>query len=352
MSIHRVPVTIVAGLPGVGKTDALADLAQFRPPSERWILLVNFCGEAAVDEVLLDERREEGLEVLTVPGGGLSKEPGRAVAEQVGYLVKHEIVDRIFIECSGMGHLKSIIDYLETSVMQSLIRLQAVVALINPAVLDHPDLMRNPNFIEQVELADILAASKISGQSTDTLIRFREWAESLQPAKDRIETLLDGCLDPGWLEEPHLHLRDALCSESLSPLKFKPNTESEIEVQAPTDPLKPVYLETAGYGFRVYNWRFHPAAVFDEELIAEFSERILEERISHKLIRAKGVFRTEEGTMAVQYGIGQTPDIRHWENYPIESRVELIVAQDKQLNAHAVQELLMHCFIRIAQKAE
>ena len=64
--LTNIPVTIISGFLGVGKTTAILDLLHGHPKNERWAVLVNEFGEVGIDGAAL---AGEGYFVKEVPGG-------------------------------------------------------------------------------------------------------------------------------------------------------------------------------------------------------------------------------------------------------------------------------------------
>ena len=67
--MRKVPLTVVTGFLGVGKTTTLLQLARQRPPDERWVILVNEFGEVGIDGAILSE--DSSLSVRELAGGCL-----------------------------------------------------------------------------------------------------------------------------------------------------------------------------------------------------------------------------------------------------------------------------------------
>ena len=76
MSKHSrppIPVNVIAGPLGVGKTTVINHLLQSRPPGERWAVLVNEYGLIGLDAALMEDTTESGgsagVEIREVAGG-------------------------------------------------------------------------------------------------------------------------------------------------------------------------------------------------------------------------------------------------------------------------------------------
>ena len=54
MPAGPIPVNLVTGFLGVGKTTAIVDLLKRKNPAEKWAVLVNEYGDVSVDEAFLE----------------------------------------------------------------------------------------------------------------------------------------------------------------------------------------------------------------------------------------------------------------------------------------------------------
>ena len=62
-----IPVHIISGFLGVGKTTAIRHAFHYRPENEKWAVLVNEFGEVGLDGLTLDS--DEGYVVKEIAGG-------------------------------------------------------------------------------------------------------------------------------------------------------------------------------------------------------------------------------------------------------------------------------------------
>ena len=69
----RIPVNLIAGPLGIGKTTTINHLLQERPANEKWAVLVNEYGLIGLDAALMDSEPEPaqpaGVDIREVAGG-------------------------------------------------------------------------------------------------------------------------------------------------------------------------------------------------------------------------------------------------------------------------------------------
>ena len=97
-SAARIPVNLITGFLGVGKTTAVRHLLAQRPAAETWGVLVNEFGEIGVDGSLL---AGQGAPVQEVAGGCLCCVAAPAFTTGLNRLIREHRPDRILIEPSG-----------------------------------------------------------------------------------------------------------------------------------------------------------------------------------------------------------------------------------------------------------
>lgn len=64
-----IPVNLVTGFLGVGKTTATRALLRHKPPGETWAVLVNEFGQVGIDQAAFDAGA--GIHIQALPGGCL-----------------------------------------------------------------------------------------------------------------------------------------------------------------------------------------------------------------------------------------------------------------------------------------
>lgn len=195
-----IPTNLILGFLGVGKTTAILDLLKHKSDHETWAVLVNEFGAVGIDGALL---AGQGAVVREVAGGCMCCVAGLPMQIGLNRLIHDAKPDRLLIEPTGLGHPTQIIDTLTSEHYADVVRLDAVIGLVDPRRLDDPRVMGNEQFQDQVATADVLVANKADLCSVPERERFMVWAEALEPAKRIVAVTEQGRLQPAWLEGAH-----------------------------------------------------------------------------------------------------------------------------------------------------
>ncbi|MBD3612671.1 MAG: hypothetical protein HUJ13_09755 [Hydrogenovibrio crunogenus] len=124
-----IPVTLVTGLLGSGKTTAIHHLLEHKPSHETWGLLINEFGEIGIDAATLNLDSDI---IEAVSGGCICCSAQMGYQQALHSLLKHPL-DRILIEPTGLGHPAKIIDTLRA--FQPQIHIAGLLCVITPAQL-------------------------------------------------------------------------------------------------------------------------------------------------------------------------------------------------------------------------
>lgn len=299
-------VNLFSGFLGVGKTTALKYLIAHKPAHERWAVIVNEFGEIGIDGAALTE---DGLPVAEVAGGCLCCVAGPQMTATVATLLRRERPDRLLIEASGLAHAASAIDELTTPPLGNALTIGATLTLVDPRQFIDPNYARLPLYRDQVSIADVLVATKSDLIDLDTLQVFRKQATALFPPKTRIAEVVNGAVEPAWLDLP-----------PAEKARYRPVVPAEA----------PTAWQSQGYVFE-------PERNFDGEALTSFFDRLPE--LVPALVRAKGVFRVLDSWVWLNWAEG------HWGASQVawrrDSRFELVA--NGAFDSEAVRTQLSAC---------
>ena len=111
-----IPVNIISGPLGVGKTTTINQLLAQRPSNERWAVLVNEYGLVGLDAALLesspDNARRPSVEIREVAGGCICCSAGFMFDMSLVLLLQRR-PDRLLIEPTGLAALSGILNTLD-----------------------------------------------------------------------------------------------------------------------------------------------------------------------------------------------------------------------------------------------
>ncbi len=155
---NLIPTNIITGFLGVGKTTAINSLLTAKPENESWAVLVNEFGQIGIDQEMMVQG--DGLHVKELAGGCICCALGPSLNKTLKALIEHAKPDRLIIEPTGLGHPEGIIDMLTGPAFKDKLDLRATVCLLDPRSLMDPDVIENPVFHDQVNLADVVLLNK------------------------------------------------------------------------------------------------------------------------------------------------------------------------------------------------
>ncbi|MGB5672041.1 MAG: GTP-binding protein, partial [Sedimenticolaceae bacterium] len=192
-----IPVNLITGFLGVGKTTTVRHLLANHPADEKWAVLVNEFGEVGVDGHLL---AEQGVVVQEVAGGCLCCVAAPAFTTGLNRVIRQHRPDRILIEPSGLGHPAQVLDTLSGPLYAGTLEVRATLCLMDARHLSSPRHREHPNFLDQIHLADVLVANKTDLYTADDIAAFEDFVDRLDPAKQKIGRVEHGSVDPTWLD--------------------------------------------------------------------------------------------------------------------------------------------------------
>lgn len=277
-----VHVNLIAGFLGSGKTSAVRRLLAGRPEGERVGVVVNDFGEASIDRTLLGEgeiRQIAGACVCcTAPEGFVA-----AVRELA------DRVDRIFVEPTGLARPADLVDSLRRAPFADRLALGPLIVLIDPHLLATGTLPRDA--LEQAALADILVANRTDLATPAELEGFRRWAAAAWPGPLAVLETVHGALPAEVLAWP----------DAPRPMR-----------------LSPIHPPAHDQEFVARSWVWPAEVVFQRA-------RLVAALASPAWVRVKGLFRTDEGTCALQWAGGHLHD--EPSDWRRDSRLDAIAAR-------------------------
>jgi len=298
MNYHNIPINLIIGFLGVGKTTAIRHLLSQVPDGESWGVLVNEFGEIGIDGALLEA---EGVAIQEVAGGCLCCVASAGLQVGLNQLIKNHNPDRILIEPTGLGHPAQIIDQLLVGSFQHVLALGGTIGLVDARQLSNPRYREHPTYQDQIFLADALIASKADLYSEEDRQAFEQLARTLEPPKQFLATVEHGKLQKAWLDFPRSENRQALFPEAHQFLQQTQAEEHHHEHDhghnhKPQDDW--LRIENAGDGYYSCGWLIKQNQVFNKKRIIELLEHFDADRI-------KGTLHTEEGWLALNLTAGE-----------------------------------------------
>lgn len=273
-----VPLNLVTGFLGAGKTTAIRHLLAQRQPGERWAVLVNEFGKVGIDQAALDAGADD-IAIREVPGGCLCCTNHLPLQVALSQLLSRARPTRVLVEPTGLGHPARVLDALREPHWQAVLDVRATLTLVDARELADPRVLAHETFRAQVEAADVLVFSKDDVLSDADRLRAGEFAAGILPPKAHVHFLRAGEMPRAWLDLP---------------ARQRPVKRSLLHV--PSDsPVAPAAIEPPFHYSEslpeadIAGWVFPRHWVFshDDLLTVLFGVQ--------QALRVKGVFHTDKG---------------------------------------------------------
>ncbi len=183
-----VPITILTGFLGSGKTTLLNHLIS-ADHGLRVAVMVNDFGAINVDADLIIDVAGEGAAVQLSNGCICCTIRDDLQTEVLRLLARDEPPEHIIIEASGVAEPKSIGNTFLQPHLRKLIRLDAIVAVIDTAEVLEYDFQNTIIAMEQVGVADIVLLNKVDLADAERIEAVKKWMLDLLPNARMIETV-------------------------------------------------------------------------------------------------------------------------------------------------------------------
>jgi G3E family GTPase len=199
-SLDPVPVNVITGALGVGKTTAIAKLLASKPVDEYWVVILNEFTDVGVDALTLAAAARGAYDVRVIPGGCLCCTGELDFRRQLRAILQERRPQRILIEPSGIGHPGAVIEELRGQERVGALRLMSTVGLVDPKRLDAFESEGVER--DQLTAADVLLLSKSDAASPEEQQMFEAKARAMFPPKRWIGLSEAGVLATTALSPP------------------------------------------------------------------------------------------------------------------------------------------------------
>ena len=354
MIIKPIPTNIITGFLGVGKTTLIKQLLATKPEGETWAVLVNEFGEVGIDASLLGD--QDGVQIREVAGGCMCCASGVPTQVAINQLIARAKPDRLFIEPTGLGHPSEIINVLSAPHYQNVLALQSTLTLVDARKVSDTRYTSHENFIQQLQVADVVVATKSDVYQGDDLSKLIDYL-TLLGLSSRL--LLTHSQLLGVSTHLTRALNDASQRHTLASAHTSPSSLGVVnanralagfdqtgwfsqlgagdDTELVFDERGVVCKHKSDEGVESCGWVFHPRLSFDFDAVMA----LVQDLTTQGLFRLKAVMITQEGIAAINW-VDAELTVQEMDEC-IDSRLELI--SPNALDWHHVESCLLHCLL-------
>lgn len=311
----HIPTHLIAGPLGAGKTTTLLEWIAHAPDNEQWAVLINEYGKVAIDPALLSGMRRNNktrLAVREVAGGCICCGQSADFAENIRSLVTELAPDRILIEPTGLANVAALQRELLERGERLGIVLESTLCVVDVRRFQKPALLEMPYWQGLLESADIILGSKADLAGSEKVQNFLAVVAPYTSNGKKLFTDRETLFKAGWLG-PSKGIPKALPKTSDRPISnphsfsFNPSSKG---------------------------WIFPQGKHFCLSALTTLLD-------AHRAdtIRIKGVFKTDEGAVALQ-SVDGDPVMVTPIDYVADNRLEIIFAKNNK-NTQAIEEALV-----------
>ncbi|MEQ6888218.1 GTP-binding protein [Halomonas sp. CS7] len=339
--LSAIPVHLLTGFLGSGKSSLIRRLIEQKPADERWAVVINEFGRVGIDQAMFEER--DDLVVKGLPGGCLCCQLAVVLQASLVNLLHRHRPDRLIIEPSGLGHPAGLIEVLRGEGLAEALAVRDVIALLDPRRLEDPRARAHETFRDQLVMADGVALTMTDLATPQQVQAAKDWLGELWPHKRWIREAPHGDLPLSLLREGGRHAAGAAALGSPAHRaaregalhSAKDAARDAVPAEREPSPGRPVREEGASLGHATLGWRWHAEDVFDLDRLAALLGEL------PAGLRVKGVLHTADGWKLYNRAEGTVSlSGTAWRR---DSRLELIGEAGRLPDAEALEGRLAGC---------
>lgn len=342
--LANVPVHLITGFLGSGKSTLIHRLVEQKPADERWAVVINEFGQVGIDQAMFEAR--DDVVVKGLPGGCLCCQLAFVLQASLVNLLHRHRPDRLIIEPSGLGHPAGLLDVLRGEGFAGALTVQDIIAVLDPRRLDDPRAREHETFRDQLAMADGVALTMTDLATPAQREAARRWLAGLWPAKRWVAEAPHGELPLARLLESGRHAAETGGAGPSAHQTARQASASLVLDDVPDtfalpdpSPGRPVREEGASLGHATLGWRWQADDVFDLDRLTLLLGSL------PAGLRVKGVFRSGDGWKLYNRAEGTVSLTgTAWRR---DSRLELIGEAGALPDADELEKALATCLVEL-----
>ncbi|MDQ7728986.1 GTP-binding protein [Halomonas sp. SpR8] len=322
MTKLKVPVHIITGFLGSGKTTLIHSLIEQKPVGEKWAILVNEFGQIGIDQAMFDTRDDgvrDNIVVKGLPGGCLCCQLAFVLQAALVNLLARSKPDRVIIEPSGLGHPAGLLDLLRGEAFCEVVEVRDIIATLDPRRMDDARALQHDTFRDQLDMADAVVLTMLDHSTAEQLSAAHAFVAQRWPPRKWVQEAPQGELPIALLmQSGSAETSDSSVPASHQQLVVAPSLDGAF-FDFPPAPGQPQRETGTSLGYTSTGLRWHPSERFDLDRLAACLGELPQEA------RIKGVFHTNSGWKRLNRAAGTLSiESSAWRQ---DSRLEIILPE-------------------------
>jgi len=310
-----LPVHLITGLLGSGKTTCLQHLLLQKPASENWAVLINEFGEVDIDaNQLMSSTTSDSVDIHAVSGGCICCTAQLGLVNTINQLFNQTKtkIDRIWIEPTGLGHPAKIIDALQQSQFLHPLSLQKISCIITPQQLTQQRWKKSKVMRDLVSLADTIILNKTDLSNEPAQAEALHILNGCYPAKTEIITTQFCKLQLDTLLQKRPKRLLSILSNQSSNQPHEAGFAHDVQIANQQIPFDSCIPKTQQCYISMDNSRpdinqlLSIGWIWSNEVQFNRVElKKLFEKLAHNLLRAKGILKTGKEWQLINWSDGK-----------------------------------------------
>ncbi len=195
--MKTIPVNIITGFLGSGKTTVISNLLKNKPTHEKWAVIINEFGSEAIDATTLNSDFAEGNTIVEVVGGCICCSSKDYFEGHLQEIVESYPPNRILIEPTGLGGILMVKEIIAQFVA---LKIMPVICLVDVRGAGVERLRMNQIYLSQIRDSEIIAISKCDFENSEKQSEeLLQWIKKIFHPKTHCTSIKNGMLDYRFL---------------------------------------------------------------------------------------------------------------------------------------------------------
>ncbi len=164
--MEKIPVNIITGFLGAGKTTAIINLLRQKATDDPWAVIINEFGKISIDTKTL-QSASDSENVYEITGGCICCTAKGYLNETLERVIQSGKYSRIIIEPTGLGGMDMVSEIVAS---HTNLVLKPIICLVDINLVQKPKLMMIPIFRAQIAKSDGIIFTKTDLISVDSVV--------------------------------------------------------------------------------------------------------------------------------------------------------------------------------------